>query len=216
MVAVGAAGLAAVLLLVFVQQYRRSVSNSAANTPVFVSSGYIPRGTSADLVASNQLIQRTLVKSAQVQVGAIADPSVLHGQVAATDIYPGQQITAADFTGGGVTIGSQLTQDDRAIAVPVDTAHGLTGFLHAGDHVDLLASFGGGNAHSAVSVLAQNVLVLSTPATGGGGLGGGNGSGNIVLRVSPAIAQAVAYAADNGKVWVTLRPPADAIQSAGN
>jgi Flp pilus assembly protein CpaB len=204
------------LLFVFVQQYRKNVNHTAADTPVFVATGYIPRGTAASVVASGQLLQRTLVKSTGVRLGAITDSSLLRGEVATTDIYPGTQITATDFSATGVTIASQLTGTDRAIAVPVDSAHGLVGFVTAGDHVDLLASFGGGNARGAVSLLDSNVLVLSAPgaSTGGGGLGGApasNAGNNIVLRVNAQDAQKVAYVADNGKLWVLLRPPLGAI-----
>src|SRR5205823_877868 len=101
----------------------------------------------------------------------------------AVDVYPGQQLTAADFTAANVTIASQLAGPDRAIAVPVDSAHGLTGFVQGGDRVDVLSSFpGGGNGHGAVTVLAQNVLVLSAAGGGGGGAIGGNNGGNTVLR----------------------------------
>lgn len=216
-IAVGAAILAGILLYVFVQQYRDSVNHNASSTPVFVARGYIPRGTSASLIASGQLMQRALVKSNAVRAGAITDSSVLHGEVTATDIYPGQQLTTAEFA-AGATVGSQLTGTDRAIAIPVDSAHGLVGFVAPGDHVDVMSSFnGGGNVRGAVNIVAQNVLVLSTPgATGGGGVvgGSGGGSGNIVLRVSSQIAQQLAFDADNGKVWIALRPPVGAIGSA--
>jgi Flp pilus assembly protein CpaB len=217
-VAATAAVLAGVLIFMFVQGYRSSVDSSASTTPVFVASGFIPKGTSTSLIASGQLMQRAAVKTNAVERGAITDPSVLHGEVTATDIYPGQQLTAADFTATGVTIGSQLTATTRAIAIPVDSAHGLTGFVQAGDHVDVLASFSGaGNVHGAVNVVAQNVLVLSAPSGGTGGTpGAGSGNGNIVLRVGTPIAQQLAFDADNGKVWIALRPPVGAVATGGS
>jgi Flp pilus assembly protein CpaB len=218
-VAAGAALLAGILLFAFVQRYRHSVTSTASSTPVFVASGYIPRGTATSLIASGQLMQRALVKNNQVRIGAIADPAVLRGEVAAKDIYPGQQLTAADFTAANVTIASQLTGADRAIAIPVDSAHGLVGFVQAGDHVDVLSSFGAaGNARGAVTLLDQNVLVLSAPGAAGGGgvVGGGSNGGNIVLRVRAQVAQILAFAADNGKLWITLRPPVGALPSTGS
>jgi pilus assembly protein CpaB len=212
-VAAGAAVLAGILLFLFVQRYRSSVNSSATSTPVFVATSYIPRGTSASLIASGKLMQRAMVKQDQVRPSAIADPSTVHGEVTATDIYPGQQLTAAEFTAAGVTIASQLTGGDRAIAIPVDSSHGLVGYVQPGDHVDVLASFGASNAHAAVNVVAQNVLVLSAPTGGGGGGlgGGGGGNGNLVLRVDEKTAQILAFDADNGRVWITLRPPVGAI-----
>jgi Flp pilus assembly protein CpaB len=210
--AIVAAVLAGILLFLFVE-HNKGGAGAVVNTPVFVASGYIPKGTPAGVIASGSLISRSTVPSTKVVAGAIADPSVLKGEVAASAIYPGQQLTTSDFTAADVTVTSQLTGTQRAIAIPVDSAHGLIGFVQAGDHVDVMSDNGSGQAgQGGVSTLAQNVVVLSAPNGGGGGLAGGGGSGgNIVLQVTPAQAAAFAYAADNGKVWITLRPPVGAL-----
>ena len=79
--------------------------------------------------------------------------------------------------------------------------------------MDVLASYSGslGSARGSVTTLMRDVLVLSAPSSSGGA-GGGNTS-NIVLRVSEADATNLAFAADNGKVWVALRPPLGASQA---
>ena len=206
-----AALLAGVLLYAFVQSYKKGGTPTVVNTPVFVASQFIPRGTPVSVIASGQLMSRTTVPSSHVIAGAIADPSAVKGEVAAADIYPGQQLTATDFTSGTVSLASQLTGVNRAIAIPVDTAHGLVGFVHTGDHVDVLESLNG-----VVSVLAQNITVLNAPSSGGGGVGGGSSGGDIILQVTPRLAVQAAYAADNGKIWVVLRPPVGAIGSTSS
>ena len=214
--AIGAAIIAGILILVFVQRYRDHVNSNNTPTGVFVARSLIPKGSSADVIASEQLLQRTSVKGSQALSGAITDPSVLHGQVTTTDIFPGQQIVASDFTSaGGSNISAKLTGTARAVAVPVDNAHGLIGFVHTGDHVDVLAGINGnnGSASGSTRTLLQDVLVLSAPSSANSGVGGSSNN-NIVLRISDAQAPAVAYAADNGKIWITLRPPAGATQSA--
>ena len=204
-----AALLAGVLLFAFVQSYKKGGTPTVVNTPVFVASQFIPRGTPVSVIAAGQLMSRTTVPSSHVVAGAIADPSVVKGEVAAADIYPGQQLTATDFAAGSISLASQLTGISRAIAIPVDSVHGLVGYVQTGDHVDLLESLNG-----VVSVLAQNVLVLSAPGGGGGGVaGGGSSSGTMVLEVTPRLAVQAAYAADSGKIWVVLRPPVGAIGS---
>jgi pilus assembly protein CpaB len=215
-VATVAALLAGILLFVFVQRYRTKESASSATSSVFVARSLIAQGSSADVIASQQLLQRTALRGSQVQSGAIADPSVLHGEVATRNIYPGQQITAGDFTSSG-TIASELSGPQRAVSVPVDSAHGLIGFVRTGDHVDVLASYtaGSGASHGSVTTLLQDVLVLNVPSGGSGGVGGSSNS-NIALRVSDKDAPSLAYAADNGKVWVVLRPPLGATQSASS
>jgi pilus assembly protein CpaB len=201
-----------VLLFAFVQQYRKSVTGTSSTAPVFVASQFIPRGTPASVVGSNNLLQRTTIKQSSVLTGAIADPTTINGEVAATDIYPGQQIRALDFTHSSVTLASQLLGTARAIAIPVDPAHGLTGFVQPGDHVDILFSqSGAGTAPGSVTTLAQNVVVLNTAGSGGGGIASGSGAGNVVVRVPDQVASQVAFAVDNGKVWITLRPPVGAL-----
>jgi Flp pilus assembly protein CpaB len=210
-IAAAAVVVALLLIFLFVQQYKKSATGSVANTPVYVATSLIPRGTPASLIASGGLYQRTAVKPSQVQTGAIVDSSLLRGEVTTTAIYPGQQLTAADFTHSNVTVASQLTGTDRAIAIPVDSAHGLIGFVQTGDYVDLMSSSAGGGARGSVSPIDTNVLVLSAPSGGGaGGIAGGSSGGNIVLRVSAKTAAVLAFAADNGKVWIILRPPVGA------
>ena len=211
--AVVAALLAGILLFVFVQNYKKSGTPAVVNTPVFIASGYIPSGTPVSVIASSQLMSRTTVPSSHVVSGAIADPSVVRGEVAAANIYPGQQLTAADFVAKGTTLASQLTGNDRAIAIPVDSAHGLIGFVQAGSRVDVLDDAGTARpGQGGVAVLATNVLVLSPPG-GGSSVAGGASSGgsNIILQVTPQQANSFASAADNGKVWITLRPPVGAL-----
>jgi Flp pilus assembly protein CpaB len=208
-----AALLAGLLLFVFVQQYKKNVTGTVNTTPVFVATRFIQKGTSVSVIATDALFQRTLVRTNQVVAGAIPDPAALSGEVAAANIYPGQQLTAGDFTRGDVTVASQLTGVQRAIALPVDPAHGLVGYIHPGDYVDVLSSSSGGTgAGSLVTTLAQNVLVLGVSGGGGGGIGGSGGS-VVVLRLTDKAALSAAFTADNGKIWVTLRPPAGATDS---
>jgi Flp pilus assembly protein CpaB len=108
---------------------------------------------------------------------------------------------------------TKLAADQRAIAVPLDSAHGLVGKVGKGDHVDVLSGFmldrGAGGERPVLSVLMQNVLVLDVPkkASGGAPTGGGaNQASEITLRVAAEAAPKIAFAADNGKLWLVLRP----------
>lgn len=211
-----AALLAGILLFAFVQSYKKGTPAPVVNTPVFVASGYIPAGTPVSVIAAGQLIARTTVPASHVVVGAITDPSVIRGEAAAVSIYPGQQLTTTDFTARSATIAAQLTGNERAISLSLDSSHGLVGIVGAGDHVDVLADSGG-----KTFLVAGNISVLSAPggAAGGGGgiIGGGssssstNSAGNIVLAVTAGQAQSIATAQDSSKVWLTLLPPAGAL-----
>src|SRR5687767_8978538 len=91
-----AALLAAIILLVYLNRYRESVSSSSAPQTVLVAKSLIPSGTSGVLVGQKELFQVASLSGDQVKEGAVVDPATLKGRVAVDDIYPGQQLTLAD------------------------------------------------------------------------------------------------------------------------
>lgn len=203
----GAAALiAALLLLVFAQQYRESVKEDAAPSGVLIARSLIAKGSSGDQIATGRLIATSKIKGSEVRGGALTDAASLRGKTAVADIYPGQQITAADFVTTGDTVVSKLSGRSRAIAIPVDQAHGLIGQVAQGDRVDILASFtesGGASGRPSLRTLLSDVTVLRAP---GVSEGPGATGANIVLKVTAKDAVKLAFAADNGKIWVVLRP----------
>lgn len=207
--------LAAIVLVAFLSQYRDSVKGGTAPATALVAGGLIPAGTSGDVVIGDQLFKPATLPTDEIKDGVLADAAGIAGKVAVRDIYPGQQLTAADFAAKGDPIRGKLSGDQRALALPVDTAHGLIGELRANDRVDIFAAFnaaGGRNGagRPVVKTLLQNVLVLQVPEDGSkidqGKLG------DVMVRVSDGEAAQLAYAAENGKVWIALRPPAGASQ----
>jgi Flp pilus assembly protein CpaB len=218
--AAGAAVLAGVVLLVFLGNYRDSVRGGTAPSSALVAGSLIPKGTAADVVIGQRLTKPTTLPTDEIRDGVVADTSAIAGEVATRDIYPGEQITASDFAGKADPVRGKLTGDQRALAVPLDGAHGLLGEIRRGDRVDIFAGFNQVNSKTGSSgpvlrTLVQNVLVLNVPAENGGGLTGGGGkTSNITIRVADRQAAAIAFAADNGKVWFALRPPAGASEKA--
>jgi Flp pilus assembly protein CpaB len=207
MIGAGAALLAAVVLIVYLKHYRSSVNSANATVSVLVAKNLIQKGAPGNLVAVDQQFQARDIHQKELEIGAITDPSVLRGLVAAHDIYPGQQLTVADFV--AVAAGSlqmNLAADQRAIAVPIDGGRGLIGQIGPGDHVDVYVGFnqqGTGGAQPVLKLLMENILVLRTADTGGP-------AGSIVLRGSGKQTAALAFASDNGKLWLVLRPASGA------
>jgi Flp pilus assembly protein CpaB len=184
-----------------------------------VAQSLIPKGTVGSVVASDGLYKATTLPSGQVEAAAITDAAVLGKQVATSDIYPGEQITSSDFQVGGDAIRGRLSGNQRAVAVPLDAAHGLLGVVREGDHVDVLAGFNAANASSGAAkpvlrTLIRDVLVLSVPGGESSEGATANGAGtSLVIRANDQQAAAMAFASDNGKVWFVLRPPAGATNS---
>ena len=211
-----AAVAAAIVLLLFLHNFRKENAVGGATT-VLVAQRVIPKGTVGSVVATEGLYRPTVLPQSQVSAGSITDASTLGNKVATRDIYPGEQITGADFAVGGDAIRGQLTGAQRAVSIPIDAAHGLLGVVRAGDHVDVMAGFNAANGstgagHPVLRTLVQDVLVLSVPSGNGGSASGQS----VVVRATDRQSAAMAFAADNGKVWFVLRPPAGASDSSGS
>jgi Flp pilus assembly protein CpaB len=203
--AVAAALLATILLIVYLHSYRSSVNSGKRPERVLVAKALIPQGTSGSLIAKQGLYQVTTVQKDQLKALALSDPAALTGSIAAHDIFPGQQMTQADFAPQAETsIPYQITGAQRAIAIPVDSAHGLIGQVTNGNFVDVYVGVSGaggsasaGSGGAVVTLLLADVLVLSAPGAAGP---------NAILRVTSSQAARFAFAADNARIWLVLRP----------
>ncbi len=199
----GAALLAAIAVFVYIHNYRDSVKQGGTAATVLVAKSLIPQGTPGDAVATKQLFQAHAIRESQLKNGAISDPASLRGRVAAVDIFPGQQLTAADFGASSGTLASTLSGRERAITIPIDGAHGMIGNLQAGDRVDVYAGFNvAGKA--VLRLIMQNIAVADLTT---GNQFGGSSATQVVLRTTPVQASNLAFASDNGRLWFVLRPP---------
>jgi pilus assembly protein CpaB len=223
-----AAVLAAVILIAYLHRYRQSVRDSSVPVTILVAKGLIEKGTSGDIIASQDLYQVSTLPKGEVADGAITDPATLKGRVTTADIYPGEQLTAAKLeTGGATGLGNRITGDQRAVTVPIDAAHGMVGQISAGDHVDVYAGFNvkklnpdgtpanGAAERPVLKLIVPDVLVLDAPSEGSSSLGAGS-KAQVTLRMDDVQASNAAFAADNGVLWLILRPKVNAATSSNN
>lgn len=198
---VTAAVLAAIALLVYLNQYRNSVNASSQPISVLVAKSLIQKGTPGTVIGTTGLYQVASIPKKEVKSSVFVDPKTLTGKVAAVDIYPGQQLTAADFAG---TVSNSLTdslaRDQRAVVVPLDSPAEIGGQLHAADHVDVWVAFSAQGANGVsrpiVRQALQDMYVISAAANGG----------NVTLRATPRQAGELIFASQNAKIWLVLRP----------
>ena len=173
--------LAATVILVFaLGSYRKSVNTTVKQDTVLVATSLIPKGSSGDVIAAQQRFKATPVLAAQVSAGALSDSSFVRGKVAVSDILPGQQLTAADFTATAVSgFVAKLAPSQRAISISVDPSHGLGGVVQAGDHVDVYGSYSNSptDQRPLIALVAADALVLAVP-------GAAAGPASTVLAVS--------------------------------
>src|SRR5919197_1523629 len=163
-VAAIAALLAGAALLIFLRNYRQDLTDSTPQS-VLVARSLIPQGTPGDVVASRHLYREVNLRKSQVKDGAVTDPAALGGKAVTHDVYPGHTLTTGDLEGTGGRVINHLAGYNRAISVPVDAAHGMIGKIQAGDHVDVVGTFGtDGSGPSAAEVVARDAPVLSVPS----------------------------------------------------
>jgi Flp pilus assembly protein CpaB len=212
---------AAVIIVVAIGHARSSATTAASQETVLVAGSTIEKGASGEVIASQKLFKTLALPTKSVAAGAITDTAALQGKVATQDILPGQQITLGDFAARG-GYDSQLAPNQRAMSIPLDTSHGLDGVVQAGDHVDVYAGLnvngsgssdsGGatvssGSASASTRLLLADVPVLAVNLNQGSGVGssGPSQQADVVLKVDADAAGALAFASDNGKVWLVLR-----------
>lgn len=211
-IAVVAGLVALTVLLAFMANYRDSVKGDAEAVRVLVADRQLDRGTAGNAIAEAGLYHTIEVPGEDAVAGAFTDPGALRGKHTTVVIDRGQHLAAADFADGADPIAGRLEGTDRALSVPVDEAHGNIGQLRNGSRVDVLGGFNaeqsGGRARPVLDVLARDVLVLSAPEkASGSGVGGGGKGQEVVLRLSDREATRVAFAADEGNIWLAIRPP---------
>jgi pilus assembly protein CpaB len=220
-VALVAASLAAVAVMAYLNQYRNSLQAQGALVTVLVARDSIPKGTSGTVLASKSLYTATTIRESQLREGAISDPASLRGTVATREILEGAQLTSSDFVAAGDSLAATLSDRERIVSVPLDTAHGMLGGIEVGNRVDVYAGFNvipvdaagrpvnGGQARPMLRLIMSDVPVLGI----GERPSSQTGSTNVTLAVDDVKAAQLAFAADNGKIWLALRPSAGAVDS---
>lgn len=216
-----AAALAGILILAYVGRYRNTLETQDTPVTVLLARHTIPKGAAGNVIAAKGLYTATTIREGQLIEGAFSDPSSLRGRVAVRDIYPGSQLTAADFASADTALAASLTDHDRIVSIPMDAAHGLIGQIEAGDRVDIFAGFNvvrvdrdgtpvnGGQGRAVLKRIMQDIPVVGAGAGKDGGLAS-SGATNVQLKLTDEQAAKLAFASDNGKLWFALRPSAGA------
>ena len=166
---------------------------------MLVAKSLIQKGTPGDVVGSTELFQVSSIPRKQVKTGAYVDPLTLKGKVAVADIYPGQQITTADFAiGNPFALTQRLARDQRAVVVPLDSPATVGGQIASGDRVDvwvgLSAQGANGVSKPIVREVLQNMYVM------------GIAGGNVTIRATSKQSGQLIFASQNAKIWLVLRP----------
>jgi Flp pilus assembly protein CpaB len=229
-IAVALAALAAILTSVYVVNYKRHVQNGEDKVPVFVAAKDIPAGTSGAEVIDQHMLKKVTVPKKAIVAGAISSPEQLSQYIATQDVYEGEQVSTRRFSPPKEQgIRAQIKGTQRAYQVEGDQHQLMAGTLKAGDHVDVVATWGianpgDTNSESAIvsRVVIRDLLVL-TPAEAGAGSSAVTSSSQqsafVQLRMTDWQAQKMIWiqknSQGNGDGWhLALRPPNGSLDSA--
>jgi pilus assembly protein CpaB len=217
-IAVVLAAFAGLLTIFYVTQYKRHVQHGESKVSVLVAARDIPAGTTGAEVVGQHYLTTETVPRRTVVPGAVSSSDQLSNLVVTQQIFSGEQVTTRAFgTPTELGIRAQIRGNERAIQLPGDANSLLAGTLKEGDHVDVVASWSlGGNDSAQVSkIILRNILVLTAPqaTSSGGHVGQSADDLSAQLRVTDAQSQKLFWAAQNGKLSLEIRPPADSSDS---
>lgn len=218
-----AAAVAGGLILVYVSRYRDSVRAQGQPVTVLVARENIASGTAGNVIAAKALYSASTLRQSQVLNGAYSDASSLQGQVTTHEIFQGAQLTSADFAPAGTNLSSTVTGAQRIISLPFNAAQGLSGDLQVGDQVDVYAAFsvsqvgptglsaGGGSGHPVLRRILTGAPVVAIGGKTSGAFA--SSSANLSFKVTDQQAAELAFATQNGTLWLGLRPSTGAKSS---
>jgi len=209
------AGIGAVLLLAYVGNADRRALAGMQPLDVLVVMAPIPEGTNAD--ALGKLVSTKTLPASSVADGALSSVATISGQVATTDLQPGEQVLASRFADP-----ASLTRTDdipvprgfQQLAVSLDRQRVLGGHLTAGSTVGVFISLPKDGEFLAQTHLVQH-RVLVTMVDGGTTTPQPEGDTPaaspqaalmVTLAVSAHDAEVLVYGAEHGTVWLSLEP----------
>ncbi len=197
-------------------QKRTTVQNRAAATQqVVVAAVDLAWGRVLDAaqVKTVPFLQSSLPRGCFSQPSEVAGRTLLYPVRAGEPIFESQLAPRTAEAGG---IAAVIRPRERAMAVKVDKVIGVSGFIHPGNRVDVVATFDrlGNDPTPTTKTVLENVLVLAAGVelekTGKGEKPAPVDV--ITLEVSAAEGEKLALAATEGKLQLALRNQADAAE----
>jgi pilus assembly protein CpaB len=206
-VAVIVALVTSLLIYTSLQKKTQKVAAPLPTQPVAVAVTDLAWGTplTKEMIKTVPYLKENLPK------GVISDPASLEGRVLIFPVKTNEPIfesrlAPTNIKTGGVA--AVITPKKRAVSVKVDQVIGVSGFIHAGNRVDVLVTIlpDKSSSHNPVTkIVLENILVLAAgPETEKKGKE--PTSVNVItLEVSPEEAEKLALAATEGKLQLALR-----------
>jgi pilus assembly protein CpaB len=168
----------------------------------------VPIVTAARDLVRGTTLTAEMLRSIDIPAG-YAPPGGLHrvqeavGHTLVSDVAAGEAITrtriGSEHAG---PIASLVPSGMRAVTVPVTTA----GDIVVGDHVDVLATFGGGQPHTEMTASGLEVIAAASVDDAPSRLStdGGGSAATITVLATPSGAESLAYASAFATITVSV------------
>lgn len=185
--------------------------------------------TAAVVVAARDMPPGTLLRQADLKLvrypedrlpkGALLQVKDGVSRVALFPVTTGEPLLASKLSTPTATEGVAATIETgyRAVSVQITDATGVAGLIQPNSHVDVLFTRPGSMIEASTSTILQNVKVLSTGRslqTGAPADPRAVRSPVVTLVLTPADAQKLELAKNQGKISLSLRNPLDPTQNA--
>jgi pilus assembly protein CpaB len=210
------AAVGAVLLLTYVGAADERAMSGMRSVSVLVVTKPVAEGTLGEQLTS--LVTAKELPAIAVTAGAVADLAQLAGQVATTDLKPGEQLLSSRFVdpatlpkAGEVTIPKGLQE----VSILLDPQRVVGGRVVAGARVGVFLSLPKDDIEPARTHLTLNKVLVSrveggtAPAVAADKKVASTTSANgvmVTLALSAADAEEVVYGAEYGTLWLSLEP----------
>jgi pilus assembly protein CpaB len=145
--------------------------------------------------------------------GGLSDPAQVIGKISTQTVYPGEIILEQRLRDhlGGSPLAMVIAPNMRAVAVRVNDVSGVGGFLLPGNRVDVLASrkAEGSNATVRTETIIQDLKVLAVDQEASQDKDKPVVVKAVTLEMTPAQAEIVVKADEEGTLQLSLRNPTD-------
>jgi pilus assembly protein CpaB len=219
---------AALLVANYLNDASARLSDEAEPVQIMVAVQEVPRGTPAEDLLAEGFVELREVPRRYVADGAVSSDSAIAGQVLATSLGTGEQVTASRFRyARDVGLSYGIPEGHVAVSVSADDVKCVGGMLKPGDFVLIIATFDPGPAGEGAEtrILLEKVKVLAVGAmtdaesqpttttdTGRGGLAGDTANTTrtavltVTLALAPADAEKLVFAEEQGVTRLGLLP----------
>jgi pilus assembly protein CpaB len=158
LMALGISALGGVVAVVLVGRWA-SHNWSINVVPVVVAAQDVPAGVKL----TDQYLRKVDWPKASLIKGAVSEPAVFHGRVAAHAINAGEPILESRLAGEGTRPGltALIANGKRAMTVKVNEVIGVAGFALPGNYVDILVTATVNGSPPLSRIVLERVLVLA-------------------------------------------------------